>query len=76
MIKAKDKIAIPLTSDDLRAAADVIDRVVDALTPLEGETGVWQLSVEIQRQDMDEAIGEVKFYDGWLGFFPYSVVDD
>ncbi len=69
----KDR-TIPWTSDDLRTAADEIDKILAVINKEDGflEEGDWRwgLTVDII-DDIDTVMGTLKpTGDGWLGFYP------
>lgn len=71
---------IPYASDDLRAIADNIDKVLEALGPdglLEDGDWRWGVVVDIFDPEDVQIVGQVKpTGDGWFGFYPREVTDE
>lgn len=69
----KDR-TIPWTSDDLRTAADEIDKILAVIAPEDGflEEGDWRWGITVDIvDDIDTVMGTLKpTGDGWLGFYP------
>lgn len=75
----KDR-TIPWTSDDLRTAADEIDKILAVINPEDGflEEGDWRWGITVDiMDDADTVMGTLKpTGDGWLGFYPKEATDE
>jgi hypothetical protein len=70
-------IPYPLTSSDLDGVANVVAAVMNILkvSRIEENKSVFDINIDIGHPDADFPVGSIRFYDGWLGFFPYPVVE-
>lgn len=71
---------VPFTSSELRSFADTLDKAVEIF----GESGKYtelgksalQFEIEIAREGGDESAGKIKYYDGWIGFYPVEIKEE
>lgn len=81
-------VDIPYTGDELIALGRAVNRLTKRLkwtqpeyiTGVDSpdETLVYDLTVEVKLPEewgRDEPVGQLRYYDGWLGFYPYEVTE-
>jgi hypothetical protein len=78
---------LPLTGDELIALGRAVNRITKRLkwtqaewvtgVPSQDEQTVHDLTVEVQLPEAwgreGETLGEIRFHEGWLGFYPYQI---
>lgn len=74
----------PYTGWDLKEIGKVVERLqrklrwteVGSGDPLEPTVYSLVIQVTVPSVNDDEPVGELRFEDGWLGFFPYKIGED
>ena len=66
---------VPLSQDNLRHAAEMIDTIADWLPDLD-DPKTWAHDVHVDvRDDGGQKIGEIRAHgDGWWGFWPMETL--
>lgn len=75
-------MGVPLTAWELREVAKTLDSVKRKFGESYDETetpfgkSFYQIDLEVLRPDTDERVGRIKYYDGFLGFYPDKIEED